>query len=474
MTASANSPHASNPSQAPFDPAALVSLVQAADWAGVPLGRLQTAVTEGDLRSEVVRQGGREVQRIRMVDLQEWTLAVIAPAAVVADAPNSDTSNSDEPRPVELASEPSESPVPSVASGVDPDAPESSDLSSQEPAAAKNEANAAAVTGSSNALPAEWLPALSLLRDQQEELRDQCVTLRQQWVRSEAEKQRVVDALMQLQDRWTRSMDTVAYAARPWWQRRSGWVAAGLVSAAGLLLWWVGKGSLQDLEQGIANDRVVWAAQLEEQTSERMRFEADRARTERSAWWKTWQEQFEALTQAEETAREQWTREWAERQQADQQAVATWQSQWDGRWSDWARERQLDRQREAERQQQELADRMAWLGKQERQRAERDAELLDAFQDQLAKQADGERLWRASLEASWKAQEAHAISESERWLARIAQIEDERARERGELQLRIERLEQARAEERQAVEHKQALAHQALQMLARIGRSPRR
>lgn len=407
------------------DPAALLTLVQAADWAQVSLASVQRALGQGALRFEVVRQKDREVQRIRLVDLQDWVATLRPTPAAPSDA-SAEPRAPQEPAPTEST----------------PEADPETELSQAAAPAESTEGPSAL----SLRRPEEWEGALGWLRDQQEELREQCLALRQRLVRSEAERQRALEALVQWQDRWSHSLPAVQSLARPWWRRPSLWVACGLAFFG----WWTLRGSVEGVGERLAQEQTVWAAEWSAATQEQQAFEARRRQAERTAWQQTWQTWVEDQELQRQVATEQ--------VQSQAQASQSWRSQWDQRWEEWqGKLSSTERERDLQ-QQQELARRSTWEQEQSMARERREAALLELVQGELREQGLATDRLRREFETAWQAREARALAESQRLLAGWQAAEASAAQQQRELGDRTEAWQRERERWQQET---RVWAHQA-------------
>ncbi len=384
------------------DPAALLTLVQAAEWAGVPLASVQSAMAGGALRSEVVRQKDREVQRIRLVDLQDWVAALApAPDPAAEQAPEAEI--------------PSPEPPSADAQGPNSD---------PEPTPESIASHGAAPLVPLRA-PEEWEGALGWLRDQQEELREQCMALRQRLVHSEAERQRALEALLQWQDRWGASLPALQGLARPWWRRPGLWIACGLL----LVAWWSLRARVTGVGERLAEQQTVWAADWSAASQEQWAFQSRRMQAETSAWKQSWQAwvQEQAQRQAEEQ----------EKDLAQAGQTEAWRSQWDDRWSSWRAQQEAQDQSRQQSAQREHLRRAAWEEQQAERQAQRESALLELVRGELREQGQASDRWRQELEHAWKAREAQALAENQRLLEGWQASEAAAKRQQQELGSRI-------------------------------------
>ncbi|HPF15911.1 MAG TPA: hypothetical protein PLJ12_16720, partial [Planctomycetota bacterium] len=223
------------------NPDALLTVVQAAQWAGVPLSTIRKLMDEGLLRFEVLRQGEREVQRIRMVDLRER--------------------------------------FPSEASHSTP-TPKSGSAASSSGESGSPAANAATVGAAEPADtrlgPRGFERGLALLSQQQEELREQCFDLRRRLTHTELERQRAMEALIRAQERF---QPGALDPPQAWWKRPA-WLAAAVAGLA--LVGWVGR-SFQVLHAAVDQSASQWSTQARSYTDEQLAFQVRRSDGERRA-----------------------------------------------------------------------------------------------------------------------------------------------------------------------------------------------
>jgi hypothetical protein len=253
----------------------LLTVLQAADWTGLPVTAIRRRMEEGDLRFEVLRDKGRDVQRVRWVDLCDLYPEIL-------EGPEKE-----------------ESPSTGAQTAAPPPAAAPSEAPPSNGPAAGSSAQEARPAGP-DAHDGERGLQLSVLSltEQRDDLREQCYDLRVRLSSAEKERQAAVGALLHAQKQFlTVEGSSHASAPGPFWKRPRVW---SMVAATGLVLWTI-SGMLDKQSESIAQHQVEWAQNLSAQTQERLQFQTQRIDSERRAMQDEWV-RMNTLTQEERQA----------------------------------------------------------------------------------------------------------------------------------------------------------------------------
>ena len=365
-------------------PDALLTVVQAAEQVGVPISAIRREMEAGRLRHEVLRQGEREVQRIRWVDLAD----LFGPSQ--ADAPSPP-----EPHPDETLSD--EIQTNGAQPAFNPE-------STPEPASKSPSPGNELVTGADPLAAAGRESGFLVLREQQEELREQCFALRHRLTQAELERQRTVDALIQMQERLMLLQgEESGGLGSSLWKRPGTWAGAALLLA--MVLWL--RGSMESLQESLHTGQAQWGESLGRDTSERVAFYANRSDAERKALAErmgTWQEQ-QAQSDAEQV-------ELLEGESRKRSALeASLQQSFSA----------LRSETQASGELLQSAIQESGQALEDRRRAEQQSLLgsLAELRDQVQAQGSAQEGWRDQLDSTWREREKRALVETKRLQAQI-------------------------------------------------------
>ncbi|MCA9002398.1 MAG: hypothetical protein KDB61_10765, partial [Planctomycetes bacterium] len=226
-----------------MNPGELLTVLQAAEWSGHSVSTVRRRMESGELRFEILREKGRDVQRIRWVDLCDLYPELL-----------DDTPTASAPQP---GKHPSDSPV--AEAGEDP--------------------------GDTHSTPMGL--SLQSLTEQRDDLREQCYDLRIRLSQAEKERQVAVGALLQAQQQFL-AVDghSTPHGGVPLWKRGGFWALT--VCAGGFL--WILAGMLDRQAETISESQAAWARTLSEETQERLKFQGQRMDGERRAMQDRWLE----------------------------------------------------------------------------------------------------------------------------------------------------------------------------------------
>ncbi len=360
-----------------IDLGTLLTVLQAAEWANVSVSTIRRRMEDGELLSEVSRERGRDVQRIRWVDLCDLYPHILAGA----EDPATDTV----PPEIQESTPEQSDPVYSPVEGDPLDVP----IGSEAPVAA--------------VLERGLQMSVQTLTEQRNDLREQCYDLRIRLSAAEKERQASMGALLQTQKQ-VLSSDHGGWVADPGpiWKRPRVW---SLVAAAGLLLW-IMSGMFDRLKSDIAEEQGRWSEDLAADTEERLQFQSQRLDSERRAM----QDQLVRLNEHNEQQRLA-IRTKLDQDQGDRKQL--WQ-QVEALGEDYSQTQQMVQ----EALNSEDQRRRQWATEQEARATahwtQLQADSMDALRSELALQRDRNTKQQESLSASWRLREQRALKESER------------------------------------------------------------
>ncbi len=360
-----------------IDLGTLLTVLQAAEWANVSVSTIRRRMEDGDLLSEISRERGRDVQRIRWVDLCDLYPHILASAG----GPTTDSAVPETQQSSPEQTGPAHPPV----EGDPLDIP----IGSEAPVGAVVERG--------------LQMSVQTLTEQRNDLREQCYDLRIRLSAAEKERQASVGALLQAQKQ-VLSSDQGGWVADPGpiWKRPRVW---SLVAAAGLLLW-IMSGMFDRLKSDIAEEQGRWSEDLAADTEQRLQFQSQRLDGERRAM----QDQLVRLNEHNEQQRLA-IRTKLDQDQGDRKQL--WQ-QVEALGEDYSQTQQMVQ----EALNSEDQRRRQWATEQEASATEHWTQLrtdsMVALRSELALQGDRNMKQQESLAASWRLREQRALKESER------------------------------------------------------------
>ncbi|MCP5020864.1 MAG: hypothetical protein GY930_03720 [bacterium] len=238
-----------------IDPGTLLTVLQAADWANVSVSTIRRRMDDGDLLFEVARERGRDVQRIRWVDLCDLFGHILEETACQDEARTSTPGQAipgDQPNPKageDLKVDPLEVPY------------------GGEPAREV-------------VLERGLQLSIQTLTEQRDDLREQCYDLRVRLSTAEKERQVSVGALLQAQKHFLVSDHAPLVVDQgPFWKRPRTWTT---LASAGVLLW-IMSGMFDRLRSDIIEGQEQASRDLARETQERLQFQSQRIDGERRA-----------------------------------------------------------------------------------------------------------------------------------------------------------------------------------------------
>lgn len=361
-----------------IDLGALLTVLQAADWADVSVSTIRRRMEDGDLLSEVTRERGRDVQRIRWVDLCE------AYGHILGDTTGQEEAQAETPGQATPGEEPD-----SIAGG----SPQSDPL--EAPYRSEPTRDAVAERG--------LQLSIQTLTEQRDDLREQCYDLRVRLSSAEKERQASVGALLQAQKHVLASDHAQLVVDQgPLWKRPRIWT---MVASAGLLLW-IMSGMFDRLRSDIVEGQEQASRDLATETQDRLQFQSQRMDGERRAM----QGQLARLNEHNEQQRmaihDKLDQDQGDRKLLWQQVAALGEN--------YAQTQQLVQgSLDSEDQR-----RRKWASEQEdrftRQFSQLSSDSMEALRSELALERDLNSKQQEAIAASWRLREQRALKESER------------------------------------------------------------
>ncbi|MFT5197530.1 MAG: hypothetical protein ACI87O_000169 [Planctomycetota bacterium] len=382
-----------------MDRGELLTVLQAADWANLSVSTIRRRLEDGDLRFEIVRDKGRDVQRIRWVDFCDLYPHVLGESEAVPVIPVEEAPTAALPGQEAADLGNNEAPKASVTDSLD----------------VHLHAHDAAPAGQEHGLQL----SIQSLTEQREDLREQCYDLRIRLSAAEKERQASVGALLSAQKQIL-TIEGSAYAQElgPLWKRPRIW---SMAAAAGLFLW-ILSGMFDRQQQNLAEGQAEWSKSLATQTQDRLQFQTQRLDSERRAV----QDQLVRLNEHNEKQR-QAIRSKLEQDQGDREQLWQQVETLGSRFV--ATHRLVEGSLDAENQRSKK-----WYEEQKTQMgtqwAAMRAESLEVLQTELARERERSQKQQQALTASWNKREQRAVLESQRL-----------AREVGDLVSRVEQTE---------------------------------
>lgn len=370
----------------------LLTVLQAAEWANLSVSTIRRRMEDGELRFEIFRDKGRDVQRIRWVDLCDLYPHILGDAEKEAPLTKAQAAVGESPAAPEPTPDPMvESPGPGEGRTLE--------LSVQS------------------------------LTEQRDDLREQCYDLRIRLSAAEKERQASVGALLLAQKQiLTIEGNAQIHDPGPFWKRPRNW---SMAAAAGIFLW-VLAGMLERQKDDITEGQTQWSETLAAETQERLQFQSQRLDSERRAM----QEQLVRLNEHNEAQRLA-IRNKLEEDQGDRKQL-------------WQHVQSLGQgHSETQRLVQETLDAEAQRREEwgQEQRTELDTQWAGLRDESLALlkrelKAERERnlQQQETLAASWRKREQRAVQESQRLaqhvgdlVARVEQSEGQKSGLEGDL-----------------------------------------
>ncbi|MDF1838205.1 MAG: hypothetical protein P1V35_10075 [Planctomycetota bacterium] len=361
----------------------LLTVLQAADWANLSVSTIRRRMEDGELRFEIFRDKGRDVQRIRWVDLCDLYPHILESAESIPESKAAQQS------PVQTAPK-SQDAISGAGTQAEPPA--------REPTVARE-------TDHSMQL------SVQSLTEQRDDLREQCYDLRIRLSTAEKERQASVGALLLAQKQiLTIEGNAQILDPGPFWKRPRNW---SLLAAAGIFLWALG-GMLDRQKEQITEEHAAWSQSLAAETQERLKFQSQRLDSERRAM----QEQLVQLNEHNEEQRLA-IRNKLEEDQGDRKQL--WmQVQTLGQGHSETQElvkATLDA--EALRREQWNQEQAANLDKQWTQLR---TESMEVLRSEMELERKKSLQQQEALAASWRQREQRAVLESERLAQHVGQL----------------------------------------------------
>ncbi len=238
-----------------IDPGTLLTVLQAAEWANVSVSTIRRRMEDGDLLYEVARERGRDVQRIRWVDLCDLFGHILDETADPDGA---------------LTTTPGRA-IP----GGQPDSMLGGDAD-VDPLEVPHGGEPARGMVTERGLQL----GIQALTEQRDDLREQCYDLRVRLSAAEKERQVSVGALLQAQKHFLASDHAPSVMDQgPFWKRPRTWA---MLASAGVLLW-IMSGMFDRLRADIIEGQEQASKDLATETRERLQFQSQRIDGERRA-----------------------------------------------------------------------------------------------------------------------------------------------------------------------------------------------
>ena len=375
-----------------MDRGALLTVLQAADWANLSVSTVRRRLEDGDLRFEIVRDRGRDVQRIRWVDLCDLFPYILGGASALPTAKSApkEAFASEADQPTSPAAKTPEFEVPATGTSVEGAPQQTPEIRAEERGLEIS---------------------VQSLTEQRDDLRDQCYDLRIRLSAAEKERQASVGALL-LAQKQALTVEGHSYPVEqgPFWKRPRNW---SMLAASGLLLWFM-SGMFADLKAGIQKGQTEWSQSLAAETQEHLQFQTQRLDSERRAM----QEQLVRLNEHNEQQRAA-IRTKLDQDQGDRQQL--WQ-QVEALGASYSETQRMVQENLAT----ESASRDRWATQQAETMGVQWATLRDesmqVLKAELATERDLNGKQQEALAASWRQREQRALQESERLARQVGDL----------------------------------------------------